>query len=428
MKVHLLVSALIALLTCGAESCSSQGTRASGDGAISSGGTLSTGGVAGSGGPTSSTATGGMTVTGGASVSGGRTGTGGTTTLDGGIKDTGSTPIDAPTIADTPKSGETGSEAQPADAAMDSAQGCALASSGPVAVSTEGAVIQNLHIVTNGTAGVMVNAKNVTLRNLWIEHNAAAGISFSGADDLFVQNVLVTFAGAPASGPNPTADDVNINGYNSQRVHISGARLEHGSSGIYLVQCPDSLLTQIDGYDFRGPFPRGQLVQWDNSDRGTLDGFSVVNTAASWTEDNVNAYQSLDMQIKNGLVDGNNSPTGVGVIFDGDTSTGVVDGVDAVHMGDGCFSAYAGGEGNIFRNTRCRDNICTDQGRGVPTSNALMWCGKPGLTQLRIENSTYFNPCNPGNIVWPQESFALIQTTLADFTPRTPLDLKFCWQ
>ena len=59
------------------------------------------------------------------------------------------------------------------------------------------------------------------LKNMWIEHNAAVGISFSGADDLSIQNVLVTFTGAPASGPNPTADDVNINGYNSQRVHLS---------------------------------------------------------------------------------------------------------------------------------------------------------------------------------------------------------------
>jgi hypothetical protein len=97
-------------------------------------------------------------------------------------------------------------------------------------------------------------------------------------------------------------------------------------------------------------------------------------------------------------------------------------------MGNGCFSAYAGADGSVFRRTGCRDNICTDQGRGVPSSNALMWCGKPGLTQLRIEASVYFAACNPSNIVWPTNSFAVVETTLNDFTPRGPLDQKFCWE
>ncbi len=142
-------------------------------------------------------------------------------------------------------------------------------------------------------------------------------------------------------------------------------RLTRGSSGIYLVECPDSQLSFLEGHDFRGPFPRGQLVQWDKSNNGLLADFPVINPPGSWPEDNVNIYQSSNVTVRRGFIDGNNSPSGVGVIFDGGPSTGLVEDVDAVRMGNGCFSDYDGGEGVVFRRTRCRDNICGSQGRGV---------------------------------------------------------------
>ena len=233
---------------------------------------------------------------------------------------------------------------------------------------------------------------------------------------------------APPSGANPDDGLINISCFDSQGITIKNARLTRGSSGAYLLQCPDSTLQFIEGHDFRGPFPRGQLAQWDKSDHPLLEDFSVENTADSWPEDNVNVYMTLDATIRRGLVDGNNSPSGVGVIFDGDTSTGLVEDVDAIRMGNGCFSNYAGADGNVFRRTRCRENICTDQGRGAPSSNALMWAGKPGLTQLRLEQSSYYDACNPGNIVWPEESFAVIEVVERDFTPRAPLAQSFCWE
>lgn len=304
-----------------------------------------------------------------------------------------------------------------------------LAPSGPVTATRDGQVIELLAIVSTGGAAIDVNGfSGVTIRNVSIKHSGGPGIDFSSSDDLLIENVSVEHTGAPASGPNDSSDLNDINGYQSARVHITNARLTRGSSGIYLVESPTSHLSFIEGHDFRGPFPRGQLVQWDKSNDGVLEDFSVVNTSDSWTEDNVNVYKSTGLQIRRGLVDGNNSPSGVGVIFDGDTSTGVVEDVDAVHMGNGCFSNYAGADGNVFRRTRCRDNICTDQGRGLPSSNALMWSGNPALSAVRIEQSTYFAACNAGNIVWPDSSFAVADVTKADFTPRAPLALSFCWE
>jgi hypothetical protein len=306
---------------------------------------------------------------------------------------------------------------------------CTLAASGPIVTDHDGQVIENVHVVSTNGAAITVNGhKNVIIRNARIEHAGGPGIDVEGADDAVIQDVSIENTAAPPSGENPSEGLINIQCSGSARLSVTRARLTRGSSGAYLLSCPDSTLTFIEGHDFRGPFPRGQLVQWDKSDGGILEDFSVQNPATSWPEDDVNVYQSVGIQIRRGLIDGNNSPSGVGVIFDGDTGLGVVEDVDAIHMGNGCFSDYAGAEGAVFRRTRCRDNICGDQGRGAPLSNGLMWCGHPGYSQIRIETSAYFDACNPGNIVWPADSFAVADVMEQDFTPRAPIALAFCWE
>jgi hypothetical protein len=307
---------------------------------------------------------------------------------------------------------------------------CTLTDSPPIVVSQDGQVIENLRIVAFGVPAIKVDGHaNVVIRNVQIQHSGAEGIVISNADDILIENVSVEHTGAPASGKNPSDGLSNITLYSSLRPTITHARLTRGSTGIYVLESPESHLSFIEGYDFRGPFPRGQVVQWDKSNKGLLEDFSVINPqATSWPEDNVNVYQSLDMIIRRGHIDGNNAPTGVGVIFDGGPSVGLVEDVDAIHMGNGCFSDYDGGDGVIFRRTRCRENICEDQGRGKPASNALMWAGTiNGHNQLRIEDSRYWLSCN-GNTVWPVETFAVIELKEEEFTMRPPIVNDFCWE
>jgi len=298
-----------------------------------------------------------------------------------------------------------------------------------VQVTQDGQVVEGLRITsTNGPAIDVQGHADVIIRNIEVLHQDGVGIRIDNSPNVSIEHVSIEYTAAPASGQNPSADQLNISCQSSPGLTISNARLTRGSSGVYLYQCPDSHLQFIEGHDFRGPFPRGQVVQWNASDNGVLEDFSVENPPESWPEDNVNVYKSLNATIRRGLVDGNNSPSGVGVIFDGDTSTGLVEDVDAIRMGNGCFSNYAGAEGNVFRRTRCRENICTDQGRGVPSSNALMWAGKPGLSQIRIEDSSYFAACNPSNIVWPSSSFAIVELTEEDFPLRAPIRVELCWE
>jgi hypothetical protein len=304
---------------------------------------------------------------------------------------------------------------------------CTLSAKGPQSSTKAGQVITRLKISSTSGAALTIKHDNVIVREVEILHSGGPGIHISSANNVLIEDVVIRHTGAPASGKNSSDDRNNIDCYGAQSPTIKRARLTRGSSGIYLVNCPGSKLSFIEGHDFRGPFPRGQLVQWDKSSGGLLEDFSVINPVGSWPEDNVNVYKCINVTIRRGHIDGNNSPSGVGVIFDGDTATGLVEDVDAIRMGNGCFSNYAGASGSTFRRVRCRENICGDQGRGKPLSNALMFAGNPGGATCKLENASYWASCN-NNLTWPNASFSVLQLKKVDFKMRAPIVNTFCWE
>ena len=305
-----------------------------------------------------------------------------------------------------------------------------LEESGPVQVTEDGQVIEDLRITsTNGPGIVVKKHSDVVIRNVEIRHAGGPGIDFSSAPNLLIEDVSIVHTGAPVSGPNSSPNLINIQGAFSPNVVIRRVRLTRGSAGIYLLESDDAHLSFIEGYDFRGPFPRGQLVQFNKSDNCVLEDFSSSNPAdTSWSEDNVSVYQSSNCVVRRGLVDGNNSPSGVGIMVEqsnGINSNALVEDVDAVQQGNGCFSAYPG-RSVTFRRTRCGANICTDQGRGVPLSGGLAWAGGPGSWGLRIEDSSYFALCD--GTVWDRSRFLVIELEEKNFEPRKPIRNKFSWE
>jgi hypothetical protein len=297
--------------------------------------------------------------------------------------------------------------------------------------SRDGQVIENLRITsTSGPAIVVEGHSGVVIRNVQIRHAGGPGIAFNDAANLRIEDVDILHTGAPTSGANPSADLNNIDGYGTTGLVVTRVRLTRGSSGIYLIECPGARLSFVEGHDFRGPFPRGQVVQFNHSDGSFLEDFSAENPPGSWTEDNVSVWRSSNVTIRRGLVDGNNSPSGAGIMYeldDGVAHGGLTEDVDAVRQGNGCFSAYPGRD-VTFSRVRARDNICGDQGRGAPLSNALVFGGEPSSTNLRILDSRTHALCNPGNLVWDADTFTTVQISDENFTPRAPLRLDFCFE
>ena len=185
--------------------------------------------------------------------------------------------------------------------------------------------------------------------------------------------------------------------------------------------------------------PRGQCVQFDKCNSSLLEDFSCENDNSSYTEDNINVFESNNVTLRRGLVDGNNSPSGDGIMYECGNrahaymSCGLVEDVDAVHQGNGCFGGW-GVSNLIFRNVRASATHCTGwAGRGKPSSGALVFAGgteggaagQPS-SGLMIENATYQALCKQ-NLVWPASAFATRELAAGVFTPRAPLRLEFCF-
>lgn len=302
--------------------------------------------------------------------------------------------------------------------------------SGPIIATQDNQIIENVRVFSKLGNGISIKGfSNVTVRNVEIFHSDGAGISFSNAPNLTIENARIVHADAPISGPHATVGNVNIVCSNSPNPKITRVKLTRGSSGIYLVNCDGARLSFVEGHDFRGPFPRGQLVQFDKTDDCVLEDFSSENPLdTSWPEDVVSVYQSSNCIVRRGLIDGNNAPSGVGVMIeqtDGRTSNTLVQDVDAVRMGNGCFSAYPG-VGVTFERIGCRENICSDQGRGPPLSGGLAMAAGLSSTEIRILDSLYFGLCQ--GLTWPAAAFITIELVESDFELRSPIRLIFPWE
>jgi hypothetical protein len=312
------------------------------------------------------------------------------------------------------------------------ASNCAVyQNSGPVIVKSDNQLIQNMTITSSNGPGINTNGHSgVKIQNVIIHHRGGPGILVDGSNSVTVSGADIIFDGAPSSGPNPSNyDSTNIHCVSSSAMTVTNTRLTRGASGIYLEQCTGSALSFIEGHDQRGPAPRGQLVQWNASNNGSLTDFSnVASLSTSWTEDNVNIYHSTGITIARGLVDTNNSPSGDGVLVDEQSGNVTVTDVDAIHQGNGCFGVWGGGGHDVtFTNTRCRDNYCKLP-RGTPGSGGLGWAIDPASKKgnLKIATSTYTNLCNPDNVVWDDSMLSLEQLTHSNFTPRAPIAVQLC--
>jgi hypothetical protein len=260
-----------------------------------------------------------------------------------------------------------------------------------------GQVIENLDLYVDHGDAVTITNDDVILRNCLIHYADGNGVSVSGANHVTIENCEIIDTSPPGGTNQGANENDNILVQNAPNLSVHNVTVRDGSTGMYLVDSPGANISHVDGYDFHGPFPRGQFVQFDKSGNSSLTDFYALNEAGkSSPEDVVSVFASPNTTVSNGVIDGNNSQTGVGVMFEGGSTGGKVANVDAIHQANGAFSSY---DSNVvFDHTRSFDNIATDQGRGTPSSNALIWNVSSG--GVSVTNSTYTAPANPNNIVW----------------------------
>ena len=295
----------------------------------------------------------------------------------------------------------------------------------PIHTTHDGQVIENLDLWVSDGNAIVVDHNNVVIRNVTIHHADGNGIVVDDASGVTVENSLIVNSDPPSGNQGETeVETTGIRVLNSPNFTASHVTLQDSGTGIYLGQSPGAKLSYVEGHNFHGPFPGGQFVQFFESPNGNLSNFAVSNDPnKSHVEDNVSIMDSQNVTISHGVIDGNNSPSGVGVMFEGDSQGGHVENVDVIHMGNGGFSSYS--DDVSFADTRSFDNIVADQGRGHPLSNAVIW--NADGDNVSILDSTYTNPALANNITWGPSAAGADVSAAPSATPMTPIHNLFDW-
>lgn len=333
-----------------------------------------------------------------------------------------------------------------------------LTRSGRITTEADGQLIEGLMIDAEGhDPAIQIDGHaRVVIRHCLIHHADGQGINAEGASELLIEDCQIICTSAPASGPLATFEALNVRLDGCSAVAIRRLKVERGASGIYAHRCTNIRIGKLEGHDFRGPFPRGQLVQFDKCREALLEDFSCENNGnTSWSEDNVNCFGCVDPIIRRGFIHGNNSPSGIGVLIENGEGGGggLVQDVDVVYWANGAFSAAENSSGVVFERCRARDGLgpaasstnlgridyrgqpipsletwMSGQNRGTPLSGQeAFFAYETGEADIVFRDCSYANLPKAPNLAWDQERMTVAEFEEVDFTPRTSLRLAFPW-
>ena len=276
------------------------------------------------------------------------------------------------------------------------------------------------------------------------------GIHFKNCQNLTIENVRVELVDPP-QGALSYWMNYNIYGEDSDNILIKDVILSGGSSSIWVKNCNKAVVSNWAAYNIHGPFPRGQCIQTSYCMDVTIEKFICKNQwQYSYTEDAMSLWRTSRSTVTNGVILGENSPTGVGLmmeesdILDTDKSTLYVNVSEVYAKGcSTCFSTY-GGTNVTWDNVGCRDNYCGQRGgRNSPKPSGLMWysgwenpsnvvnCCTP--TNLKLENSKFWNTCRMPWIMtnktkapnaWAQRDLIAEDFTINEY----PISLNLCFK
>jgi hypothetical protein len=320
-----------------------------------------------------------------------------------------------------------------------------------LASSVNGQIFENLDITPGPNQnGLDINHNGVTVRNCRINRlgmiaNTHA-VRFTRCVGGSVASVRVIKTDKPASGRLPltggTWPDFDMNGiylwqcsgpWTIDRIHVNGVQrglFVTGSNGI-----TSGLATNLQLEDCRATTGdiAGDFIQVNVGANFTFrdfSGFNDVNIA--WTEDNLSCINGTNILFENGIVQGNNSPTGAQIQNEQVCTNVIWRNIDVIK---GCNAAIFTYASNIrFENCRIKDGYgpCGN-GRGNPSSNGCntgpcspfgLMCYIAGGSNVHFINCQWWNwPGAQTHILNQGPATNTLQMVNADFVPRAFINL-----
>lgn len=334
-----------------------------------------------------------------------------------------------------------------------------LEKSGNIHVTKDNIIIENLSIDSPDhevCAIYIKDRKNVVIQNVNISH-AGGWICIFNSENIKINTVKLVSKiqqAWPHCKPwlNPQECKYNhrnkkpenlypVNTHNniwiegSNWVSLDTIYVEKWETGVYTYLSPNVSVHNLHCKDIRGPYWRGQCVQFVRSNGAKLTNFySQQFLTTSSGHDNIAAYESDYVYIANGLVDGNYSINGIGVIADAGSDNMTIKNVDAIHMWGAGINAWSGNE-RIPKNftadhIRVKDGHCSGSWYGAEKDHSSGWlafAAQPEAENVKITNSIYWNHCRD-QAVYVKNA---VQKDIKEeqFTLKTPpIDIVFPWE
>jgi hypothetical protein len=211
-------------------------------------------------------------------------------------------------------------------------------------------------ITTFTPSGPIVATSGQVISGLSISNPNGACITLTGVTNVTITNNQIGPCGATSAG-------VGIDAYNSDHLTVQNNNFNDVASGLYATNSANGNILFSNNYatNIRGPFPRGQIAQFNNvsgaankilcnvSDQ--VLGGTTINGVYSGPEDHINMYMSngtstSPIEVAYNKLRGGGSPSGGGIMA-GDTGGSYEYVHDNILVNPGQYGIAIAGGSNI---------------------------------------------------------------------------------
>ena len=261
-----------------------------------------------------------------------------------------------------------------------------------------GRVYEGLNILANGT-GIVLNHRTIfrDCRIRFVRTAAVTGVAAAAGSEF--ENCLIEYLTIPAVRNSLTTGWVGLKLTNVPHVRLQNVTFKGGTAGMDLSGCENFRGEQIRHTDVLNNVggSMGFMLSALNCANLELRNFANINALnASYTSDLIKLNGCDGAHLINGVLDGNNAPTGSGIRISNSSSV-LLEDIDAVRMSDSAVDIDSG-IGTHLRRVRVKDNngIGTG-GRAAPTGGGYAF-RNAGL-HTTIERCVVHNLYTPANVI-----------------------------
>lgn len=236
--------------------------------------------------------------------------------------------------------------------------------SGPITLSSNGQVVSNKIIFADTNAIVGTGLSDIVIEDCLIYHNRsrssseARGIKLTNCVRPIIRRCEIINAGAPDRGPLLSVSQANVYVEGGSDLAVTDVTTRRGSTGIQMAGLNNSTIVNLENHDARGPYPRGQAIQW-NTCTGTHNATNISDESipgTSWNEDSFNVYKTPNVHINGVFIPmQSDGLSGRGFVLEIESTTNcLIENAELLYTFNGAGGGFQVGLGNVYDNIKVK--------------------------------------------------------------------------